>query len=306
MTPEPPEPVQLVSLEETYPQDHLKLVDAVRPGVDLGWKRVTTTADPRLWRYADRVESKLDPEHRPLEVERVTALQSTVTAPVAGMPNKSDKWAKRTGKVLDQALTPHCVTFSGSSYRVHQERKEHRRTYTPNADDWYHRTKLIDPWGPGVDGTGIPYAAEVARTDGMTMDDPRSKRDDPGRRFKIRSYVAIESIEQMLEALYRHGPVWFGIDVDRGIFRPRQTTDGHWVLPPPGEEQIVGGHAMLMVGWWLSMGWVLVQNSWGTGYANKGYVWYPIAYFSHPDYWWDAWLVDDEDDAFISHKPIAA
>jgi hypothetical protein len=291
----------LEPVESTYSDERLALVDAVEPGVDLGWARTVRephravgrdAVDEKLWTYEERVE----------KVTRVAARQ----------PDRFTGWAVRTGPVLDQEMTPHCVCFSGASLRNFHERLEHRRTYVVDAHGWYAETKALpDPW-PGEDGTGIPYAAEVARTTGVLMDDPRSRKDDPGRRYKIKNYVALESIEQIMAALDR-APVWFGTDVDRGIFAPQRvaegTARGEFILPPPNTYSQVGGHAMLAVGYWRSLDALLVKQSWGADYGGVrmtlraentgGYFWYPLDYFRADNYYWDAWAVDDEADAFI-------
>jgi hypothetical protein len=301
-----PEAVTLAPVEDTYDDEHLAAVNAVQQGAPLGWVR-SVENDRRNWQYGQAVESDLNAHEHPLRVTPVSDVQPSVTSsPIPGAPDKHVTWAKRTGPVLDQELTPHCVTFSGSSYRVEQERQEHRRTYHALAHQWYDETKALpDPW-PGMDGTGIQYAAEVARTTGVAMDDPRSKRDDAApRRFKIDSYAAITSVPEWLEALWKHGPVWFGTDVDRNIFTPRQVTDGpakgDFVLDAPGRADMVGGHAMLTVGFWLSMGWLLVKQSWGESYGGVegfggGFFWMPLTYLANPDYTWDAWVVDDGTD----------
>lgn len=270
-------------LEQTYSEEVLSLVESLPERVDLGRYRDPT--DGRDFRAKLPVERSLDmPEHD----DANGSLIRPVNAP-AKMPNKLTL-ARRTGPVVDQKLTPRCVTYSGAGVKQQHERREHRRTFVVEPDDWYGRTKQIDPWGPHVDGTGIRYACQIAHRDGVLMDDPRSKKDDPWRRHKIGAYVRLGKLEEVLTAVARNYAVWFGISVDRGIFTPYRTSQGFVVPPPDGRP--IGGHAMLIVGYWLSMGWLLVKNSWGERYGDQGYVWMPLAHFrQYGD--WDAWTVTD-------------
>lgn len=285
--------------EETYSEEHLALVNALPSGqVTLGWLKAQP--DPRLWQYADSFrESAVTGAALPYETDKgwTPALRRSA---VPGVPDRFSR-ALRTGPVVDQALTPRCVCYSGGGVKQEQERKEHRRTYVVDADTWYAETKRRDPWGEGVDGTGIPYASEVARTDGVLLNDPRSKRDDPGgRRYKISAYAQLGLTDQIIEAIYRIGAVWFGISVDRGIFVPHQTDHGFVVPPPTGDW--VGGHAMLATGFWQSMGWLEIKNSWGPDWGAGGFAWMPLTHFSaYPD--WDAWTVTDEDDPRLLQAP---
>lgn len=273
-------------LKETYGQRFLDEVESIRDRINFG--RIKDQQDRRDYLYPDRVESKVI---RTIDIRSDSDLQPRITQPVsADMPNRVSR-ADKVGPTVDQGFYPHCVTYSGHYVKNEHERREHRRNYLTYSDEWYFRCKEIDPWGPGVDGTGIRYAARIARNRGAYMDDPRSKSDEPqGRLFTIDSYVRLTSIEYILDALFRHGVVWFGIEVDKGIFTPFKTDQGWVVGPPTGVG--VGGHAMAATGYWLSMGWIEVIQTWGASYADNGKFYLPITHFqTYSD--WDAWTVVD-------------
>ncbi len=296
--------VKLAPVEDTYSEDHLAVVDAARDLTDIPFGYVRSERDPRAWQYAQAAQHSLDEQG-------MVSVGSDPLTPVvrtaAKVKDRDISLAKRTGAVRDQGLTPRCVCYSGASLRVLQERADHKRTFEPDEDLWYAETKQADPWGPGTDGTGIEFACEVARTTGVVMDDPRSKKDDAEpRRFKIGAYAEVKTVEEFLDAL-RYTPVWFGNDVDTGIFTPQLVTSGpakgDYVIAPPSGRS-AGGHAMLAVGYWLSMGWILVKQSWGEAYGGVkglggGYFWMPLSHLTDPRYRWDAWVVTDADDDFL-------
>ena len=63
------------------------------------------------------------------------------------------------------------------------------------------------------------------------------------------------------------------------------------VVPMPGKnEQTLGGHAILVVGYDDAKKWYIVRNSWGPSWGDKGYFYMPYDYFSNPDLADDFWV----------------
>jgi hypothetical protein len=61
--------------------------------------------------------------------------------------------------------------------------------------------------------------------------------------------------------------------------------DGKVRMPTSG-ERVLGGHAICCCGWFNDnsapggLGYAMIQNSWGTGFADEGYMYLPAAYFT--------------------------
>ncbi|MFM5917664.1 MAG: C1 family peptidase [Novosphingobium sp.] len=80
-------------------------------------------------------------------------------------------------------------------------------------------------------------------------------------------------------------PFVFGFTVFNSFFQAN--TNGGFV-PMPSNEQAVGGHAVLCVGYDDAKGHFIVRNSWGDAYGDKGYYYFPYAYLSPSlsnDFW---------------------
>jgi C1A family cysteine protease len=60
---------------------------------------------------------------------------------------------------------------------------------------------------------------------------------------------------------------------------------------PAAKEQVVGGHAVLAVGYDDAKQQFIVRNSWGTGWGQKGYFRMPYAYLTDPNLADDFWTV---------------
>lgn len=93
---------------------------------------------------------------------------------------------------------------------------------------------------------------------------------------KLKGYYRITEtgnarVERLIQALRAEHPIVFGTSIDA----PFQSNKGEIISIPKGE--IIGGHAMLVVGYDLAKGFI-VKNSWGPGWGDGGF-----GYFS-PEY----------------------
>jgi C1A family cysteine protease len=92
-------------------------------------------------------------------------------------------------------------------------------------------------------------------------------------------------------------PITFGFTVYSSF--PMDATDAaQSLVPMPDEyqEEILGGHAVLAVGYKLINGHLYfeVRNSWGPGWGDSGYFWMPLAYLLDPGLSSDFWVIRTE------------
>ena len=75
------------------------------------------------------------------------------------------------------------------------------------------------------------------------------------------------------------------------LFESQQVAQTGVVPMPAASEQVLGGHAVVAVGYDDSQQRFIVRNSWGTTWGQQGYFTMPYAYLTqlHPalssDYW---------------------
>jgi len=83
-------------------------------------------------------------------------------------------------------------------------------------------------------------------------------------------------------------PVIIGFTVYEGFETDEVAQSG--ILNMPGvDEQVVGGHCVLVVGYDDANGRALVRNSWGTAWGINGYFWMDYGYFQ--DLVSDMWTI---------------
>lgn len=105
--------------------------------------------------------------------------------------------------------------------------------------------------------------------------------------------LAYESVDNTvlddLRAALVKGPVVGGFSVYESFESDAVAANG--IVPMPGpNEDMVGGHAILVVGYDMAAQTFRVRNSWSTGWGQQGYFTVPFAYFTNGGLASDFWL----------------
>jgi C1A family cysteine protease len=85
-------------------------------------------------------------------------------------------------------------------------------------------------------------------------------------------------------------PFVLGMTVYESFEGPQVARTGHVPMPGYGEG-VVGGHAVLAVGYDDGQQWFLVRNSWGPDWGMGGYFTLPYAYLAQPNISSDFWTI---------------
>ena len=98
------------------------------------------------------------------------------------------------------------------------------------------------------------------------------------------------NLHQMQGCLASGRPFVFGFSVYESFMSADVAKTGEVPLPPRG-EQLIGGHAVLAVGYDDKIQRFIVRNSWGTGWGIKGYYTMPYGYLTDPGLARDFWAI---------------
>jgi len=85
-------------------------------------------------------------------------------------------------------------------------------------------------------------------------------------------------------------PIAAGFTVYDAFESDTVATNGMLSMPGP-TEQMLGGHAVLIVGYDDARGVFIVRNSWGADWGDRGYFYVPYGYFTDADLATDFWTV---------------
>lgn len=110
---------------------------------------------------------------------------------------------------------------------------------------------------------------------------PTAQAEAAASAFRISSYRRVNDVHDLKAALAERLPVIIGMEVYPGF----ETVGANGRVPMPKvREKSLGGHAVLAVGYRdyskPGTGVVIVRNSWGTEWGDKGYCYIPYAYFA--------------------------
>ncbi|MFA6357349.1 MAG: C1 family peptidase [Candidatus Omnitrophota bacterium] len=103
---------------------------------------------------------------------------------------------------------------------------------------------------------------------------------------RISIYARLSGVADMLACLADGYPVVFGIGVYESFETPEVAKTG--IVPMPADNEVLlGGHAVLAVGYDMAEKVFIVRNSWGEGWGQKGYFTLPFKYVEKlgSDFW---------------------
>jgi C1A family cysteine protease len=98
------------------------------------------------------------------------------------------------------------------------------------------------------------------------------------------------AVHQMQGRLASGYPFVFGFSVYESFMSEQVAKTGEVPLPTRG-EQLIGGHAVVAVGYDDSIQRFIVRNSWGSKWGMKGYFTMPYAYLTDPQLASDFWAI---------------
>jgi C1A family cysteine protease len=100
-----------------------------------------------------------------------------------------------------------------------------------------------------------------------------------GKTHVIQSYYRISSMTDMKTCLAAGYPFVFGFTVYESFESQQVAQTG--IVPMPGaREQVLGGHAVLCVGYNDAQKRFIVRNSWGSAWGQQGYCTIPYSYLT--------------------------
>ena len=110
-------------------------------------------------------------------------------------------------------------------------------------------------------------------------------------------YVALkyarvtQTLSNMKKCLNSGIPIVLGISVYSSFESAEVAKTGMVPMPSPSESML-GGHAVLCVGYDDSIKRFIMRNSWGFSWGDKGYFYIPYDYLLNPDLCADMWAIN--------------
>jgi C1A family cysteine protease len=131
---------------------------------------------------------------------------------------------------------------------------------------------------------GAPFETDCPYDISKFTQAPSAKAEADAAQHKITEYHRVNDLNGLKAALAEGLPVVIGVTVYES-FESQQVAETGKVPNPKRGEQVLGGHCMLAVGYKDTgktgrSGYVIVRNSWGTGWGDNGYCYIPYTVFN--------------------------
>lgn len=210
-------------------------------------------------------------------------------------------FTKSMSPVRNQGSEGTCVAFASvSGVKEFQDKKEYRKFIRLSPRFLYSLCKKFDG-APFEEGTYPRIAMKILLNYGVCHElfwpyvagekgAPRNGADKDALKFKIKAYARLESQLEMKRSLLVNGPFLAGVKVFKSWFNKKVERSGLIPMPKRNEE-LMGGHAICIVGYDDKFKIFKFKNSWGAVWADGGYGYLPYAYMEK--YSSDAWSATD-------------
>jgi C1A family cysteine protease len=230
-------------------------------------------------------------------------LYAAPMAVMATLPAKTDL-RKHCPPAYDQGLLGSCTGNAiAGAVQFDREKQKLKPDFVPSRLFIYYNERVIegtvesDAGAQIRDGIksvaklGVPPEADWPYDISKFAHKPPPKAYADGLKDRAVSYSRlVQGLRQMKGCLASGYPFVFGFTVYDSFESEQVAKTG--VVPMPGsEESVVGGHAVMAVGYDDSHQRFIVRNSWGTGWARHGYFTMPYAYLTDRSLASDFWTI---------------
>jgi C1A family cysteine protease len=235
------------------------------------------------------------PDHR-------DQMYSAPVAALQALPPKADL-TPRCPPVYDQGQLGSCTANAIAAAIEFNRLKQNLPDFIPSRLFIYYNERAIEGTVASDSGAQIrdgikSVAQQGACTETMWPYDITKFRTKPPQKCyaaaakdKIVLYQRlVPTLNQLRGCLASGYPFVFGFTVYDSFESAEVAKTGHASLPAPGEK-VLGGHAVMGVGFDDGKQWFIVRNSWGPKWGMKGYFTLPYSYLTDQQLADDFWTI---------------
>jgi C1A family cysteine protease len=222
---------------------------------------------------------------------------------LAALPAKVDLQDKCPKEVYDQGQLGSCTANAIAGAFEFDLLKQPLQDFMPSRLFIYYNERVIEGTVSSDSGAMLRDGIKSVAKQGVCPEpdwgyDTAKFADKPpdsayGEALKhlVTSYRRVPRVLNQLKGCLAHGyPFVFGFRVYASFESPEVAQTG--VVPmPASDEEALGGHAVLAVGYDDSTQRFLVRNSWGDGWGLGGYFTIPYAYLLDRGLSSDFWTI---------------
>lgn len=222
--------------------------------------------------------------------------------PLAKLPPRVDLRTK-CPRVYDQGQLGSCTANAIGAAFEFEQMKQRRKAFTPSRLFIYYNERAMEGTVNSDSGAMIRDGVKSVSKQGVCDEknwryDIAKFRDKPpkpcyaeGKKNQAIQYLRVaRNLGQMKGCLAQGFPFVFGFSVYESFESAHVAKTGHAPVPKANEE-FLGGHAVLAVGYDEAKQWFIVRNSWGTKWGMRGYFTMPYPYLTQSSLASDFWTI---------------
>ena len=108
---------------------------------------------------------------------------------------------------------------------------------------------------------------------------------------RVTRYERVTSFDGCIDALNNGYPIIMGFHVYSSFMTNNVARTGNMPYPNTKRERLLGGHAVLLVGYNKTKKVFIARNSWGTNWGDKGYFYMPFSVVTNTSMSSDYWII---------------
>ncbi len=219
------------------------------------------------------------------------------------LPSKVDL-RPRCPAIYDQLELGSCTGNAiGGAIEFNFKKTGHKPLFTPSRLFIYYNERVIEGTVKEDAGAEIRDGIKTVNRDGVppepmwpyvikkfTTKPPAHVYTEAKRHPAVQYARVRQNLTQIKAALAAECPVIFGFSVYEG-FESEEVARTGCVQMPSKDDGLLGGHAVLAVGYDDATKRWIVRNSWGKRWGMKGYFTMPYDYLLDPDLAADFWVI---------------
>lgn len=121
--------------------------------------------------------------------------------------------------------------------------------------------------------------------------EPVTEAKSDAMKRKVTRYERVADFNGCIDALSNGYPVVVGFNVYQSFLAMNVARTGRMIYPNTRREALLGGHAVLLVGYNKNNNTFIARNSWGTGWGDKGYFYMPFKVIQDSRMSGDFWII---------------
>lgn len=207
--------------------------------------------------------------------------------------------------ILDQGNLGSCTANAASNGLKILLKKNNKPEFQPSRLFIYWMTRLLHNTINEDSGASLRYTMKSIANNGACDENiwiydiskftikPSEIAISNGLQHKngFKYYSVQPNLNTIKNALYQGFPIVCGIEVYSSFESQQVEKTGEVPLPDPNKEELLGGHAILMVSYDDNKKRFGFMNSWGTNWGNKGFFTLPYSYIFNNNLAFDFWAI---------------